>query len=122
MSRTWVWIVVGVAIGLAISIGLVYAVMPYYYNNYYYGNYPGALPIGPSASNYYGGYTYGTYPISQVIREVMEMPSYVHVYPNNNTIVFTGKNINLLVVAMGHKRAERLFNATPPPYVQALSS
>ncbi|WP_148678296.1 plastocyanin/azurin family copper-binding protein [Vulcanisaeta distributa] len=116
MSRTWIWIAVGIAIGVAVSLGLAYALTPYYYNNYY-GNYPGALPIGPSASNYYGGYTYGTYSISQVIKEVMEVPSYAHVYPNNNTIVFTSKNINLLVVAMMGDDAVRMFNATPPPYV-----
>ncbi len=119
MGKTWIWVVVGVVIGLVVSLGLVYAVMPYYYYyyNYYYGNYPSTSPIGPGVGNYYVGYAYSTYSISKVIKEIMEVPSYAHVYPGNNTIVFTSKDVNLLVVAMMGDDAEKMFNATSPPYV-----
>ena len=111
MSRTWIWIVIGVAVGLVASLGIVYAIIPYYYYNYY-----GSYSINPLINNYYGGYYYGTYPINQVIKEVTQVPSYAHVYPGNNTIVFTSKNIDLLVVAMMGDDAEKMFDSTPPPY------
>ncbi|MGC9152520.1 MAG: hypothetical protein ACP5GY_02160 [Vulcanisaeta sp.] len=76
----------------------------------------------PSGQGYYlGVYGYGfsisTYLINASLTMVMTIPSYAHVYPQNNTIVFTSRDIDLTVIAMMDGDAERMFNATPPPYV-----
>ncbi|WP_291764595.1 sulfocyanin-like copper-binding protein [Caldivirga sp. UBA161] len=111
MSKTWIWVLVGavISLGLVVSLGVAYVIMHYYYYPYYYsGNY--------LVSSLTGDYYYGTYPINQTIKEVMEIPGYVHVYSSNNTIVFTSRDINLLVLAMMGDDAEKMFNATSPPY------
>ncbi len=131
------WVIIGIIIG--VSAVLAYVAVSalsqyyYYYNNYYryYGNgYVGAgMPMMwwgegplPSGQGYYSGvYGYGfsisTYPINASLTMVMTIPSYAHVHPQNNTIVFTSRDIDLTVIAMMDDDAERMFDATPPPYV-----
>ena len=45
-----------------------------------------------------------------------DIPSYAHVYPNNNTIAFSSSNITLVVLAMGVQRAVNLTREQPPSY------
>jgi len=112
MEQRWVYIITGIVIGAvvtAIIIGIVSTLGSsyYYYHNGYVNSY----------YNLYGGYGYSIYPINKSISMSMEVPSYAHVYPQNNTIVFTSTQINLVVLAMMGNDAESMFNATPPPYV-----
>ena len=123
-----VWVLVGIAVG----VGLMYAAQLIIYLHQGPGIYINgrgeAVPYGyPQGQGtvipyrypliYYSAFEYVALPINQTVREVMEVPSYAHVYLSNNTIVFTSRDIDLLVVAMMGDGAERMFNATPPPYV-----
>jgi len=60
-------------------------------------------------NNYSPGSTYGTLvPIDQAISLMRSPPSYAHVFSKNDSIVFTSHQIDLVVLTMGHKRAENL--------------
>lgn len=45
-------------------------------------------------------------------------PPNAYVCPKNNSIIFTSSNVNLIVLTMGHIRAENLTGRTPPAYAQ----
>ena len=71
---------------------------------------------------YYNGYGVmyeSTVPVSEAVSLMKEAPPYAKVFPGNDTIVFTSKDIDLVILSMGHKRAENLTNYTPPPYAHA---
>lgn len=65
------------------------------------------------------GNSYLQIPISQAIQEMYQVPPYTHVYPNNDTIVFTSTYITLIVLAMGHERAINITGYIPPTYAHA---
>ncbi|MBB5255267.1 plastocyanin/azurin family copper-binding protein [Sulfurisphaera ohwakuensis] len=70
---------------------------------------------------YYGGYEVmyeSTVPISEAISMMRDVPSYAKVFPNNDSIIFTSKDITIVVLSMGHKRAVNLTGYTPPSYAQ----
>jgi len=66
----------------------------------------------------YGGMMGGmkTVNIQSAIELMKNPPAYAHVFVNNNSIVFTSKDINLVVLTMGHKRAENLTGLQSPPH------
>lgn len=106
--KTWIWIVIGVVVGLGVA-SLLYSTLLYNY-------YPGYL----SAEYHYTGYNYFSYgsvfSINRVLNESMSIPSNARVYPSNDTIVFTGSDINLIVVAMMGDDAVNMTGEPLPPY------
>jgi len=139
MASRLTWIIVGVVAAVAVVtavVGAAYMVHVFsngYYRYGYYGGYPwgwmrgyGNLYAGQQPNrNQYGtlGYGYFTYyPINESLNMAMRLPGNAHVYPQNNTIVFTGTQVNLVVIAMMRDDAERMFNATAPPTPMAMSS
>lgn len=94
MARARIWVTVGAAAVTALVL------------------------IGVALSTNYRSHLYGyrSYSISQVEKEITEVPGYAHVYPGNDTIVFNSKDINLLVIAMMGYNATSYFNATLPSY------
>ncbi|QXJ35633.1 plastocyanin/azurin family copper-binding protein [Saccharolobus shibatae] len=131
-------LLIGVIIAVVVASVVGYA---YYYNNYlpvqnsvtyynqqlqymgYYvqGNY-GMMGRGMyHMMGYYGGYEMmyeNTIPISEAISMTRNVPSYVKVFSNNNTLLFTSSNIILVVLGMGHERAINLTGQQPPAYAQ----
>ncbi|QXJ29253.1 Rusticyanin [Saccharolobus shibatae B12] len=131
-------LLIGVIITVVVASVVGYA---YYYNNYlpvqnsvtyynqqlqymgYYaqGNY-GMMGKGMyHMMGYYGGYEMmyeNTIPISEAISMMRNVPSYVKVFSNNNTLLFTSSNIVLVVLGMGHERAINLTGQQPPAYAQ----
>ncbi|MCH4814696.1 MAG: plastocyanin/azurin family copper-binding protein [Saccharolobus sp.] len=131
-------LLIGVIITVVVASVVGYA---YYYNNYlpvqnsvtyynqqlqymgYYaqGNY-GMMGRGMyHMMGYYGGYEMmyeNTIPISEAISMMRNVPSYVKVFSNNNTLLFTSSNIILVVLGMGHERAINLTGQQPPAYAQ----
>ncbi|BCU70102.1 plastocyanin/azurin family copper-binding protein [Stygiolobus caldivivus] len=70
---------------------------------------------------YYGGYEVmyeSTVPIPEAVSTTKSVPSYAKVFPNNDSIIFTSKDITITVLSMGHKRAVNLTGYTPPSYAQ----
>lgn len=101
-------------IGIIVVLALGASIGGYALMNHMYGNYG----LSPYSQSYNGnGYptTYGTLiPVQQAITLMKSPPSYVHVFTNNNSIVFTSQEINLVVLTMGHKRAENLTGRPSP--------
>lgn len=93
MTKSWIW-AAAMAVAGAILVALVLArtILPYSY------------------------YAYGEYSIGQVEKELTEVPSYVRVYPDNDTVVIASRDADVLVVAMMGDDAARMFNATLPSY------
>jgi rusticyanin len=137
MASRLTWIIVGVVAAVAVVtaiVGAAYMVHVFsngYYRYGYYGGYPwgwmwgwmrgyGNLYAGQQPNrNQYGtlGYGYFTYyPINESLNMAMKLPGNAHVYPQNNTIVFTGTQVNLVVIAMMRDDAEHMFNTTAPSY------
>ncbi|WP_292000440.1 plastocyanin/azurin family copper-binding protein [Caldivirga sp.] len=121
MSK-WAWLIIGVAIALGI-VGLSIVILNpvYYYSGSLTHGYLGMMNwvyggSGLINNQGYYGYSYGIYSIKQALNMVSAIPPYAHVYPSNNTIVFSGSSINLVVVAMMGDDAAKMFNATPPSY------
>ncbi|ACP45203.1 blue (type 1) copper domain protein [Sulfolobus islandicus Y.G.57.14] len=95
-----------------------------YYSQGNYGMMGGGMMGGEGMYHmmgYYGGYATlyeNTIPISEAISMMRNIPSYVKVFPNNNTLLFTSSNIVLVVLGMGHERAINLTGQQPPAYAQ----
>lgn len=101
MKMLFVGIIVALALGASIG---GYALMNQMFGNYGLNPYSHGYPT-----------TYGTLiPIQQAITLMKSPPSYAHVFTNNNSIVFTSQEINLVVLTMGHKRAENLTGRPSP--------
>ncbi|WP_338598564.1 plastocyanin/azurin family copper-binding protein [Sulfolobus tengchongensis] len=88
----------------------------------YYGIYGGMMGPGMyHMMGYYGGYATmyeRTISINDAISMMRNIPGYIKVFPNNNTLLFTSSNIVLIVLAMGHERAINLTGQSPPTYAQ----
>ncbi len=100
-----IWLAIILAIGLSITIiGTSY----YFYYRGYYNN----------INNYYYNLesSFIRYPINESMILANEIPNYVHIYKNNNTIVFSDNNINLVVLAMMGNDAVNMTNSTLPSY------
>ncbi|AFZ69818.1 hypothetical protein Calag_0023 [Caldisphaera lagunensis DSM 15908] len=98
-----IWLAIILTLGLAISItGIAY------YLNYkeYYNN----------INNYYNLQSFTRYPINESMELANEIPNYVHIYKNNNSIVIDNNNINLVVLAMMGNDAANMTNSTVPSY------
>ena len=56
--------------------------------------------------------------IQQATQMMQSTPSYAKVFPNNNTIVFTSKDISIFALAIMPDRAVNLTGMQPPSYSQ----
>ncbi|WP_369611254.1 plastocyanin/azurin family copper-binding protein [Sulfurisphaera javensis] len=104
-----------------------------YYNQQleYYGYYGGGGMMGSGMMGqggmyhmmgYYGGYTVmyeQTIPINEAISMMKNVPNYVKVFPENDTLVFNSTDITLVVLSMGHGRAINLTDYVPPSFAHA---
>ncbi|BCS93200.1 hypothetical protein L3N51_02325 [Metallosphaera sp. J1] len=78
----------------------------------------GGMMGGYYMMGYHEGYAYGYYgstPISEAVLFAKNVQPYAKVFPQNDTIVFSSTQINLVVLSMGHGRAFNLTNYTAPP-------
>lgn len=118
MSSRWIWLMVGVVVAIVavVAVGILYMVVsgPYHWYPYQVHGFTGAPQYGPFGVG--SGYGYSIYSINESMKLAMDVPSYAHIYPSNNTIVFTSNQINLVVLAMMGNDAESMFNATAPSY------
>ncbi|MCY0859235.1 MAG: sulfocyanin-like copper-binding protein [Sulfolobaceae archaeon] len=94
------------------------------YGQYYYGGIGYMYSMMQNMFSIMGGYYRGEFgngeiPISQAIQMIHQIPPYAHVFPSNDSIVFTSTDITLIVLAMGHERAINLTGYIPPSYAHA---
>lgn len=129
MKRTTIILLAIIAVLVSIASALTYSyytniIVPeqqseYYYNQQIAAHYSGYGMMGGMMGNYSGyGIAFSTIPITQAINMMREVPQYAKVFPNNDTIVFNSTQITLVVLAMGHERAENLTGYIPPSYAQ----
>lgn len=86
-------------------------------NAYAYPSQPGTYGYpSPIPFNEYPGYSSFTIPITEALNMSMNVPSYAHVYKVNDTIVFTGDDITLVVLAMMGNDAVKMTGESPPSY------
>lgn len=100
------------------------------YMGYYggYGNMMGGGMMGTGGGEiyymmgYHNGYAVGyeqRLGVSQAISVMNNTPSYVKVFPNNDTLVLNSTHIVLYVLTMGHVRAINLTGYNPPSSAHA---